>query len=268
MSMIEKYANYVNTEGIIALFDKYQKSLGDNRALAAKECDITPKSVYDWEALKENVKHSTKVRVLEKIIEDLPVETFSYLTQNLYDSSTETLMSCLTTLYEMSFDAKDENEYLQKVKEFENITEKYGGLIYKHRELEVNHMFSKLSTYAKSQNYLWKPHQTILYDSERVKQMISQLINLWAYYGLPTTPEEIASRHKFPLEIVKGVKDGLKQNLLAQPSLESDKAVKTSSEDEIRVGIYFQGDDKTIMSTAATIRKPERKPLEINTSQV
>ena len=268
MDLLRKYAGYIDTEGIQTLFGKLQKYLGDNRTAAAEECGITTKAVYDWEKEKEGVKLSTKVKVLEKAIDELPVETFHYLTQNLYDSGSETLMSCLTTLYEQSFDAKDEKEYLTYVNEFENASRKFAGLIYKHRELEVNHMFSKLFTYAKSQNYLWGPHQTILYDSERVKQMISQLINLWAYYGLPATPEEIASRHKFPLEIVKGVRDGLKQNLLARPSLESDKATSTSSEDKIRVGIYFQGDDKTIMSTAATIRKPERKPLEINTSQV
>lgn len=253
MSMIEKYANYVDTEGIITLFGKYQKSLGDNRTLAAKECDITPKSVYDWEALKENVKHSTKVKVLEKIIEDLPVETFSYLTQKLYDSSTETLISCLTTLYETSFDAKDEKEYLQTVKEFENVTRKYAGLIYKHRDLEVNHMFSKLSTYAKSQRYHWKPQQTILYDSETVKQMIPQIISSWIYYGLPMSAEELASRNKFPLEFVKSVEEGLDQQLLSHPPLESGKEIKPL-EEGVRVGMYLEGKGGIMLSTAATLR--------------
>jgi len=253
MSMIEKYANYVDTEGIITLFGKYQKSLGDNRTLAAKECDITPKSVYDWESLKENVKHSTKVRVLEKIIQDLPVETFSYLTQKLYDSSTETLISCLTTLYETSFDAKDEKEYLQKVKDFENMTRKYAGLIYKHRDLEVNHMFSKLSTYAKSQRYYWKPQQTILYDSETVKQMIPQIISSWIYYGLPMSAEELASRNKFPLEFVKTVEEGLDQQLLLHPPLESGKEIRPL-EEGVRVGMYLEGKGGIMMSTAATLR--------------
>jgi len=253
-------------DGIIALFDKYQKSLGDNRTLAAKECDITPKSVYDWEALKENVKHSTKVKVLEKIIEGLPVETFSYLTQKLYDSSIETLMSCFTTLYEMSFDAKDEKEYLQHVNEFENINRKYAGLIYKHRDLEVNHMFSKLSSYAKSQNYHWDLHQTVLYDSEMVKQMIPQIISTWVYYGLPLSAEELAARTKFPLEIVSTVGNELNRQLLSLPSSKTSKEVIESDED-IDVGLWFKGKEKTMMSTAATLKRSKKPPyLEDSTS--
>ena len=276
MSIVEKYADFVNTEGIISLFDKYQKSLGDNRSLAANECDITPKSVYDWENLKENVKHSTKVKVLEKIIEDLPVETFSYLTHKLFDSSTETLMSCLTTLYEMSFDAKDEKEYLTCVNEFENTSRKYAGLIYKHRDLEVNHMFSKLSGYAKSQNYHWNPHQTILYDSEMVKQMIPQIISSWVYYGLPISAEELSARTKFPLDIVSTVGNELNQQLLSLPTsttgeiaspLTSTTADITRIDEGIHAGLWIEGTGKTMISTAGTLKRSKiTSSLEDKTS--
>lgn len=257
MSLIDKYANFVNTEGIISLFGKYQKILDDNRTLAAQECGITTKSVYDWETLKENVKHSTKVKVLEKIIEELPIETFSYLTQKLYDSSTETLMACLTTLYEQSFDAKDEKEYLQHVNEFENLNTKYAGLIYKHRDLEVNHMFSKLSSLAKSRNYHWKIHQEVLYDLDTVKQVIPQIISSWIYHGLPLSAEEIASRTKFPLKIVRAVGNELNQQLFSRPPREADEP--TMEKDGLRVGLYFEVNEKMMMSTAATLTSSKKR---------
>lgn len=262
MSILEKYSSFVDTEGVIELFDKYQKSKNDNRTLAAKECDITTKSVYDWKHLKENVKLSTKVKILQKIMEEMPVETFSYLTKKLYDSSTETLMSCLTTLYEQSFDVKDEREYLQHVHEFENISKKYAGLIYKHRDLEVNHMFSKLYSFAKSQNYPWKPHQTVLYDSKMVIQMIPQIISLWIYYGLPISAEELAARNKFPIEFVQTIENEVNKQLLTQQTLESEIRGKTH-EERIRFGVYIEGNDKTMISTAAALRRP--KTLENKT---
>jgi len=261
MNLLEKYAGYIDTEGIRTLFGKLQKCLGDNRTAAAEECGITTKAVYDWEKQKEGIKLSTKIKILEKTIDELPVETFHYLTQNLYDLSSETLMSCLTTLYEQSFDVKDEKEYLTYVNEFENVSRKFAGLIYKNRDLEVNHMFSKLSTHAKSQNYHWKPHQTVLYDSEMVKRMIPQIISSWVYYGLPISAEELATRNKFPLEVTQVVGDELNQQLLSHPPLESGEGDRTSEED-LRVGLYFEGKEKTMMSTAATLRRSKISPLE------
>ncbi len=252
MSIVEKYASLIETEGIIELFDKFEKSKNGNRTLAAKECDITTKSVYDWTKLKENVKLSTKMKVFQKIMEEMPVETFSYLTKKLYDSSTETLMSCLTTMYEQSFDAKDEKEYLQYVHEFENISKEYAGLIYKHRDLEVNHMFSKLYSFAKSHTFDWKPHQTVLYDSEQVKQMIPQIISTWVYHGLPVSAEELASRTKFPLEIVRTVGEELNQQLLVPTTKDSGRI--TEIEDEIRVGVFLEGKERSMISTAGTLR--------------
>ena len=260
MDLLKKYAGYVDTEGIRTLFGKLQKHLGDNRTAAAEECGITTKAVYDWEKQKEGVKLSTKIKILEKTIDELPVETFRYLTQNLYDSSSETLMSCLTTLYEQSFDAKDEKEYLTHVNEFENVSGEFAGLIYKNRDLEVNHMFSKLLTYAKSQNYHWTTHQTVLYDSKMVKQMIPQIISSWVYYGLPISAEELAARNKFPLEFVQAVGDELNQQLLTPPPVEDDEGVRVLKDDSIRVGLYVKGPEKTLMSTAATIRTSKKIP--------
>lgn len=257
MSIVEKYASLVETEGIIELFDKFEKSKDGNRTLAAKECDITTKSVYDWSKLKENVKLSTKMKVFQKIMEQMPVETFSYLTKKLYDSSTETLMSCLTTIYEQSFDAKNETEYLHHVHEFEKISKEYAGLIYNHRDLEVNHMFSKLHSFAKSESFDWKPSQTVLYDSEKVKQMIPQIISTWVYHGLPLSAEELASRTKFPLEIVQTVGDELNQQLLAQPPIENSGTI-TDMEGGVRAGIFLEGNENMMISTAGTLRRTSR----------
>lgn len=255
MSYFEKFSNYVDSDSIAELFNKYQKYVGDNRTLAAKECGITPKSVYDWENRSEDVKHSTKIKVLEKIIEEMPVETFQYITDKLYNSSSETLLTCLSTLYEQSYDSKSESEYLAIVNIFENITKKYAGLIYNNRELEVNGMFLKLSEFAKMRGYGWKPQQTILYDFNKIKQMIPQIISSWIYYGLPQTPEELSARTKFPLEIVLTVGSALNQQLLL-----SSKE-KGGIDENIKAGIFLAGDAGIMMSaTAGSVRRSTQTP--------
>lgn len=248
MSEIERFANYVDSDVIVDLFDKYQKHLGDNRTLAAKECGITPKSVYDWENRSEDVKYSTKMKILEKIIEELPVETFQYITDNLYNSSTETLLTCLSTLYEQAYDTKSEKEYLSVIHMFESITKKYAGLIYNNRELEVNGMFLKLSDFAKKHGYVWTPKQTVLYDLNKIKQIIPQIISSWIYHGLPLSAEELASRTKFPLEVVTTVGSTLNQQLLMTPP-----PSENILDNNIRAGVFLTGSNKIMMSEYALI---------------
>ena len=219
MEYVEKYANYADSEGIIDLYDKFEKSLRENRTLAAKECGITKASVYGWKTRKEDLKHSTKVKILETLIKKLPLETFLYLTEKLYNSSSETLLSCLSTLYEQSFDANNEGNFLRTVKAFENIVEKYAGLIYKNRDLEVNKLFLTLNSLAKSKNYHWIPHQTVLLEYTAVQQLIPQMVASWFYPTFPHSIEELAERSNLSLDIVQDVNDELNKQVLSLPLL-------------------------------------------------
>ena len=174
MSYVEKFANYLNSDEITELFDNYQKMLGGNRTLAAKQCGITTKTIYDWKNRKEGIKYSTKIKILETLIERYPVDTFLHMTSNLHILSLETLLAGLSTLYERSFDVKSESEFLELAKLFEITVHKYSGLIHNNKELEVGNMFRKLYEFAKMKGYNWKPRQAILYDLDTVKQMMSR----------------------------------------------------------------------------------------------
>ncbi len=224
MSVAEEYANYVDSEGAIMLFDKIKKSFNDNRELASKECDISKKSTYDWDERKEDLKHSTKVKILEKAIEQFPVESFQFITQNLYGAGTETLMTCLSTIYEQTFDSKDTFEFKQHVNEFEIMTKQYAGLIYKQRDLEVNHMFSKLKKYAKNHHYDWKPTQTILYDYESIKKIIPKIIRSYIFHTFPQSTEELSIRENLPLDLVNDIHNELGNQLFSlQPNSDPSK---------------------------------------------
>jgi len=219
MKYEEKYANYLDSEGTAYLFGKLQKKSGGKLEPTAAECGIAKSSVYGWRTSKEDVKHVTKVKVLEKAIEKLPVDTFLYLTDKLYKSSSETLLSCLSTLYEQSFDANNEDEYLKTVNVFENIVKEYGGLIYENRDLEVNKLFLSMNDFAKSKNYHWIPHQTVLLEYTAVQQLIPQMVASWFYPTFPHSMGELAERSNLPLDIVQDVNDELNKQVLSLPLL-------------------------------------------------
>ena len=238
MKIVEKYANYADSDGIISLYDKFEKSLENNRTLAAKECGLTKASVYGWESRKEDLKHSTKVKILETLIEKLPLETFHYLTDKLYSASSETLLAYLSTLYEQSFDTKNENEFLKTVNIFEKMVEEYGGLIYKNRDLEVNKLFLKMNYFAKSKNYQWTPHQTILLEYESVRLLIPRIVASWFYSSLPQTPEELAKRTMLPIDIVRETYDEFKKQFSLFPKPQEEDIAR------VYVGVDTTGTKK------------------------
>jgi len=249
MKYVEKYANYLDSEGTIHLFEKLQKSLGDKLEPTAVECGITKASVYGWKTRKGDVKYTTKLKILEKLIEKLPLETFLYLTEKLLRSSSETLLSSLSTIFEQTFDAKDETEFLETVRMFENITEKYAGLIYKNRELEVAKLFLTMKEFSNSKNYRWRPRQTILLEYDAVKNLIPQIVASWFYSGFPQSTTELSERNNLPLDIVEDVYDEFNQQFLSMEN-ESGKGDLNRK--------YFG-----IASTAASNlnRKTNPKPL-------
>ena len=250
MKYEEKYANYLDSEGAILLFDKLQKEFGNKLEPTATECGITKASVYGWRTRKEDVKHSTKVKILETSIEKLPLDTFLYLTDKLYKSSSETLLTCLSTLYEQTYDAKNADEFLKTVNMFENIVKKYAGLIYQEHDLEVNKLFLSMNDFAKSKNFHWMPHQTVLLEYTAVQQLVPQMVAMWFHPTFPHSIEELAERRNLPLDIVQDVYDELNKQVLSMP---------LSPNEEIGERMYVG------VSTAANLpRKTE--PLVVKTS--
>ncbi len=252
--LAEKYASLVNAEMIMTLFEKLTKYLGDSRAKAADECGITRKAIYDWDNLKEEIKLSTKEKVLDQLLEQMPVETLDYLSKQMHDYSSDAIMSYLSTIYEKTFDTKTESEFLQLTNRFEDATKRYAGLIYKKLDYEVDDMAKQLVSLAKSNSILWKPTLIHLYDSEDLKKIIPQIINAWIYYGLPQTPEELSLRLKVPLEVVNVVGQTLNKEFfpITHPKQSLEKTSSGITKLPFEVGYYITNKTKTMMSNAAT----------------
>lgn len=274
----EKYATFVNARMVKELFSTLTKHLGDNTSKAAEECDLTRKTVYDWDNSKEEVKMSTKVKVLETLIEKLPAETLLYLTQQLRDAGADVLMSYLSTLYEKTFDAENNEDAGRQLKEFEKATKMFAGVIYQKLDTETNNLTRQLSIFAGSKNIQWTPKPIKLYDYDTLNEIIPRIINSWVYFGLPQSPEELSSRLKVPLEITEIVGKTLNEQFLPiqQKSLH-DRGTTSGTEDfeesqGVEVGYYIYGNSRLMMGTAGIPLKNRNRsenddPLAIGQQQ-
>lgn len=180
--MTENYASLVDNESVRELFEKLVKYYGNNRKKAAEECGIARKSVYDWLKLKNEIKVPTKERVLVKSLETMPLETFDLLMRRLSESSAEILIYYLTTIYEKAFDNDD--DFLKWAQKFIEVSEKYGGVIYKKVDFEVEDLLGQLKNQSKSLNIDWSPPSIHLQikqentEEDRIRSTNKEILNL------------------------------------------------------------------------------------------
>lgn len=269
IDLVERYAGIINRDMLIALFGKLTKHLG-TKVKAAEQCDLTRKTIDDWEK-SGNIKLDTKEKVLEQLIDVIPVETFGYLTKQLYDSSSYSLMSHMSTIYEKSFDANNENEFLQLVNQFENSSKQYAGLIYNKLDAEVSDMKMELENYAQSKGFNWDPQTFHLYDSNQIKTIIPQIINTWVYSTVPLTRKEMAETNKVPLEFVNIVGDTLNTEFFQSSDIklsEESRQFVNELRQDTELGFYIRTSGSVMLGNSGIIDlKKSRLTLESDTAK-
>ncbi len=140
----QQYAKLLDEEDILKLFGKLEE--------AAVKCDLTE----DWKTLKGDMKTSTKEKVLEQLLEYLPLETMDYLTRKLFDSSSSLFMAYLTTLYERALVTNDRSQFLELANSFEQARDKYFSLISKKNGREIDDLTVILRKHSKRIGSTWK----------------------------------------------------------------------------------------------------------------
>lgn len=251
--LAEQYAGFITKDMILSLFEKLKRHLGDNMAKTAEACDLTRKTAYDLEKSMD-IRLSTKEKVLEQLLEQIPLPTLEYLTKQMHDASSDSLMSYLSTIYEKAFDTHDKDEFLKLSNEFEFATKNFAGLVYKKLDFEVSDMLHGLQEWASQNNIDWKPKEFHLYDSETIKKVVPEIINMWIYSSFPMSKEELANRNKVPLGLIDVVGNTLNQTFFPYygGEEESEELVNPRTEGT-EVGFYITRGHKTMLGSTASI---------------
>lgn len=174
MKFVSKYANLVNQSDSIELFNLLEKKLGSRKA-AAIACGLTRKTAYDWHNAKD-LKFDTKVKLLNALIEKLPDETLEYLISISVDNASDILMVYLSALYESAISATDRELFFKKIAQFDEIRDKYAGLVTGRFDLEVNNHISYLKQKAKEFHLDWIPLPSPMLTMDKVDTLIPMII--------------------------------------------------------------------------------------------
>jgi len=251
----QKFGSLVNKEMVKKLFLNIEGALEDNRSKAADKCDITTKSVYDWDVSQGEPKLETKQKILKTALEISPIQTTGYLTFQMHNYSSDILMSHLSTIYENVFTTKNNEEFLERTREFDNARKHFAGLIHDKLAFEVSDMTGQLSSYARSNNIAWDPENLQLYRYDEIKNAVSEIITSWIFPGMPQTAKELSERSKLPIETASWVQEIMKEKL--------DLGTPIS---DFEVGAYIMNNGNTMLTEPVPTQevkqtKPPRREL-------
>lgn len=199
-ALVDQYARFLDETDVIRLFEKLEDRIG-NLQEAAKECNITRKTVYDWKTLTHEIKLETKEKILDQSLEKLRIETLEFLTKKMTDIVAELLYNFLLTVYKSAFDCKDLNELDNILKRFEDTKQRYAGILYNRFEYEVSDLSEKLEEYV-SMSKPWVPAPFYLYSIQAVNDIVKEVVNSVIYPLYSESPEKLAIRLRIPVETI------------------------------------------------------------------
>lgn len=172
--LASKHASLLSLEDVIELFSLLEKSVG-NHAAAADACGLTRKTTYDWYSVKD-LKLDTKVKLLNTLMQKLPVETLEYLTSKSVNNASDILMTCLSAMYESIMEIRERELLLDKLELFNKVHIQYAGLLEGKYDVEVSNSIYYLKQKAKELNVEWIPKPSPIITVEHARILIPMII--------------------------------------------------------------------------------------------
>jgi hypothetical protein len=138
--LAEKYAYLLTKEDAKQLFDSLV-NLSGSVSEAARKCNIqSRKTIYDWKETSD-IKLSTKIRILNASLTNIPDKTLSFLLERSEESTSDILHVILSRTFEIAMRQNISKEnFIELTNKFSLITKEHAGIVLERLEEEVGEM--------------------------------------------------------------------------------------------------------------------------------
>jgi hypothetical protein len=209
--LVEQYARFLDEGDIVSLFEKLSTEFG-NLQDAAKECKITRGTVYNWKNLNQEMRLSTKEKILEQSLEKRRLDTMAFLAEKMTNVVSDLIFNLLVTLYKNIFNYADTLEIYRAIDKFEQAKKQYAGILYNRFEYEIADLTENITEYVSEKINDWRPESFYLYDTAALGDIVKEIVSSIIYPFYSESPEEIAIRLRIPVEIIRNATPSIPQN--------------------------------------------------------
>jgi hypothetical protein len=195
-------------EDVIYLFERLEKTVG-NKKKAARLCGLERKTTYGWKETRE-IRLKTKKKILAALIENLTEETLDFIVQRSVSASADVLRIYLSALYEKAMDENlTASEFLRLASKFDEIKQRYSGLVVEHLGIQVGNMLRNIPERARELGVSFKPSPTNIMKLTDLTILIPNLIKTISVVSPYTLGNEIAKTFNIPEEFVNSISTAL-----------------------------------------------------------
>lgn len=245
----DRYAATLTTEDTASLFDALTDKLHGNRSEAARQCDLTGKTTYDWEKASY-VKINTRRKVLEACLRIDFLSTVEYLLKRSNERATDILRTVLSTIYAEAVETRSAEEFAVLLERFETLTSEYRGLVYDKIKDEVTDMLWTLKQRAQELKVSARQKSIDDISARELLQFLPLLAEM--YLSRPKEAPMIAETLDFPRESIE----------MLWPTFEKLRpAEEAMTEATIGIMLNVRPDEREVWGlckggTPATVRVP------------
>ena len=227
----QKYAEILEAEDIIELFENVKKAFGSTEK-AAEKCEIARTTPYAWNRVNY-VKTITKTKVLKASLETNLISTLGLLTNKSKNRTGDILLAYLSAIFQEAM-VEDQSNFENTLDRFLSVRQEYYGLINDALRDEVNLMYKTISEKALRLDINLPQNSIATIDTDRIIEMIPYVISDLAIRKID--PVEITNKYGLPLEIPLVINSAL------EPIISSTTRINTKATENIWFSI---GSEKT-----------------------
>jgi len=228
----ERYAGILTKEDTVQLFEMLTEKVQGNKSKAARLCDLTGKTTYDWVKAKY-VKLATRQKVLAASLNIDFLYTVDYLVKRSNDRATDILRTLLGAIFDQAVLTESAEVFGDALARFLELRRQYGGLIRDQIEDEFSDMMDTLREKG-SQLSVQVPEETI--DELTARELLDAIPTIGQAYAIdPQKARTLARTMNLPEGLIQILESTFER---IRPSFVDTEA----NEEQIFISIPFSFD--------------------------
>ena len=197
--LLDRYAQSLTKYDVQELFERLKEKLG-NVTAATREVDIQRKTVYDWETSSEDVKASTKRKILEASLNNDVYGTMEFLVRKNAMNYHEILERYISTSCDEIVSLNELHEFQTRITGFEKFMKSHIGAIHDIKTIPIEEMIASINQKSNSLGVEGISEDVNLISPWRLSQ---KFIHLLETFNTATMfKQEMADRLDLPKEFI------------------------------------------------------------------
>lgn len=199
--LVDRYSKSLTKYDVKELFERLVEIKGNNVTAATREAGIQRKTVYDWENNSEDIRTSTKSKVLDASLKNDLHRTIEFLVRKNAMNHHEILERYISMNCDEIISINDPQEFQRRTMSFEKFIKSNSGAIHDTKTIPIEEMIDSINQKSTSLGV-----KGIAKDINLISPLVlsQKFIHLLEIFDMNTMfKDEIAHKVDLPKEFIE-----------------------------------------------------------------